>query len=571
MSKSLYLFSLFLSLSVIIPQAGAQQTAIGSVVMVQGGVGALSLGSRTARRLMGSRQPIYLNERITTDGQGHVQILFLDDTLFTLGPKSSMVIDKFIYDPGSEAGKVSAEFTAGFFRFVTGKIAHHNPASMKVKLPIGTIGVFGTDVAGEIRSDRSTVILKDGRISVENEAGRTWLLHPDYATSIVKGEAPSPAFKAPPEMLDRLNRALDIAVPPSNKEVKPDGSMKTKAPSETKIVVSDKKDIDDFKMDVKNEVALGLSKDAVQAAAAIEARLAEYQEGKTMIDVFGKRVRLEEYILRPQPDEFKFVVLNERADSFNYFYYLAQFNQTLPTLLAPALRYLNGKTGVAPDFFIVNFETGRSNTIDAVKENGSGGHLVNTPIAADTVVYDAGSNTFNTVLAGTPFWSTLFNNYSYKIDGTEKFGWQPNGGVLNITAYDYSPTGINTRILGGGGFCGAAGCATAAPVTCTAQTCEDAARPSSVTQPEGSANLHDRATINYAANGTQETYDFYIVGDTGKLATTSDFYGITTGADYKNTLLKFNFEQVISASEFNGRKIDLVVEPKILVNSGVIQ
>ncbi|MBI5883855.1 MAG: hypothetical protein HZB91_12220 [Elusimicrobia bacterium] len=44
-----------------------------------------------------------------------------------------------------------------------------------------------------------------------------------------------------------------------------------------------------------------------------------------------------------------------------------------------------------------------------------------------------------------------------------------------------------------------------------------------------------------------------------------------TGTEYKDRLLKFNYEQVITSSEFEGRKIDIVVEPKILIQSGLIQ
>ena len=35
------------------------------------------------------------------------------------------------------------------------------------------------------------------------------------------------------------------------------------------------------------------------------------------------------------------------------------------------------------------------------------------------------------------------------------------------------------------------------------------------------------------------------------------------GASFKETLLKWNYQQIITASEFQGRKIDLVFEPKI--------
>ncbi|MBI4678692.1 MAG: hypothetical protein HY748_14025 [Elusimicrobia bacterium] len=316
-------------------------------------------------------------------------------------------------------------------------------------------------------------------------------------------------------------------------------------------------------------MALGLTKDLVQAAAAVEARGAEYEEGKTMVDVNGHRVRIEEYIVRPAEDQFKFMVLNERSNRFDYFYYQAKFNKALPENLSVALRYLNGKTGTAPDYFIKSFESGRSNTQDAIQELGAGGHLVNTVLTADRTVYDPDANTFRTVKTGESLWNTLFDNYSYKINGTEKYGWEP-AGAANITAYDYVVTGFKTRILGGGAACALAGCATAGPVTCTATACETAARPSSITQPAGNSKLHERVTITYAGNGTSETYDYYVVADDGRLATSADFYGLTSGETYKNTLLQYNYEHTIQASEFGGRSIDLVVEPKIMVKSGLI-
>jgi transposase len=56
----------------------------------------------------------------------------------------------------------------------------------------------------------------------------------------------------------------------------------------------------------------------------------------------------------------------------------------------------------------------------------------------------------------------------------------------------------------------------------------------------------------------------------GKIAKTADFAGITSGTQYKQTLLKWNFQTIVTASEFGGRKIDLAVEPKIFIQSGLI-
>ncbi|MDO8756400.1 MAG: FecR family protein, partial [Elusimicrobiota bacterium] len=55
----------------------------------------------------------------------------------------------------------------------------------------------------------------------------------------------------------------------------------------------------------KREVDLRMSKEEVQAAAAEESKLSEFQEGKALIDVHGNRERIEEYIVRPAADQFK--------------------------------------------------------------------------------------------------------------------------------------------------------------------------------------------------------------------------------------------------------------------------
>src|SRR5581483_7297571 len=97
--------------------------------------------------IIGSGQPLYLNDAVTTDAQGRLQVLLLDETVFTIGPNSSMVLDSFVYDPNGSS-KLSARILKGVFRFVTGKIAKKRPSDMEVKMPVGVIGIRGTIVAG---------------------------------------------------------------------------------------------------------------------------------------------------------------------------------------------------------------------------------------------------------------------------------------------------------------------------------------------------------------------------------------------------------------------------------------
>ena len=55
------------------------------------------------------------------------------------------------------------------------------------------------------------------------------------------------------------------------------------------------------------------------------------------------------------------------------------------------------------------------------------------------------------------------------------------------------------------------------------------------------------------SDGTFTKWDNYIFGDDGKVATTADF-AATAGTSYDQTLLKFNYEQVVTARSSRGAR-----------------
>ena len=101
-------------------------------------------------RVAQSGQPVFMRDEIKTDAQGNLQILLLDETVFTIGPNSTLVIDEFVYDPKTQNGKVQASITKGVFRYVSGKIAAKKPSNVTLKLPTATIGIRGTIVGGNV-------------------------------------------------------------------------------------------------------------------------------------------------------------------------------------------------------------------------------------------------------------------------------------------------------------------------------------------------------------------------------------------------------------------------------------
>jgi hypothetical protein len=65
---------------------------------------------------------------------------FIDHTNLSVGPSSTVRLDKFVYDPKKGSGSVAIDATKGAFRFVTGS---QNKGDYKVKTPHGTIGMRG--------------------------------------------------------------------------------------------------------------------------------------------------------------------------------------------------------------------------------------------------------------------------------------------------------------------------------------------------------------------------------------------------------------------------------------------
>jgi hypothetical protein len=159
MKRSLFLAAAILcSASRAFSQAAAPALPrIGAAAAVKGAVKAQAPGS--VGRVVESGKPLFLNDHVTTDAAGRLQVMLLDETIFTIGPDSDMVLDEFVYDPAKSTGKVAARVTKGVFRFVTGKVAQKNPDNMQVKLPVGTIGIRGTMAAGEVRGENVTALL----------------------------------------------------------------------------------------------------------------------------------------------------------------------------------------------------------------------------------------------------------------------------------------------------------------------------------------------------------------------------------------------------------------------------
>ncbi len=117
-----------------------------------------------------SRKPIYLHDAVFADEvvetirNGGLHILFRDDTDLRLGSASTMTLDKFIYNPDTNAGELVASMSRGVFRFITGKIKKQG---VSLKTPTSLIGIRGTDLTVVVQDDGTTQIaVAQGSVTV---------------------------------------------------------------------------------------------------------------------------------------------------------------------------------------------------------------------------------------------------------------------------------------------------------------------------------------------------------------------------------------------------------------------
>src|ERR1700682_5244775 len=135
-------------------------------------------------QVFGNSQPlstgsgIFANERIRTGEASTAQLQFVDQTNLSVGPKSEVVLDRFVYDPNGGKGNVVVQTGRGVFRWVSGS---QDPTSYQIRTPVATIGVRRTVFNLANGFHVSIIALTSGQISVTNNVtGQIIILNPGW-------------------------------------------------------------------------------------------------------------------------------------------------------------------------------------------------------------------------------------------------------------------------------------------------------------------------------------------------------------------------------------------------------
>ncbi len=156
-------------------------SAAGQIVQVKGEVYITRADGTKIQAEAGTR--VFRGDIVETVGDGAAKIVFADNSSFAISKEARLSIDDYIYDSQSGSGSSFFSMLKGAFLYTSGLIGKKNPDEVNIETPVGSIGIRGTVVAGEINTagEESEIIIIDGAVVFTNSTG-SYDLDGEYET-----------------------------------------------------------------------------------------------------------------------------------------------------------------------------------------------------------------------------------------------------------------------------------------------------------------------------------------------------------------------------------------------------
>lgn len=124
---------------------------------------------------------IYQGDVVETSATGAVNIVFVDESTFSISNNARLAIDEYVFDPQSQGGESNFSMLRGVFIYTSGMIGREDPDDVQISTPTGSIGIRGTIIAGNVNTGEYTVV--EGAIVLRALNGDEITLDTQYQTA----------------------------------------------------------------------------------------------------------------------------------------------------------------------------------------------------------------------------------------------------------------------------------------------------------------------------------------------------------------------------------------------------
>lgn len=377
------------------------RVAKASIIGFSGSPEVLRAGSGAREAVKSLPVALSPGDTVRTGRGGRVFIQFSDGSQSTIDDGAIFAIEE------EKADSVTLNLTLGKIWCAVSKFANRR---FRVRTPTAVASVRGTEFSVEsFGSKRSAIEVFGGMVSVRGALGDEALVSASHRVESLGGRLNGvQRFEARPD--NRMPPAQGGAAPGDRKNGPPPpgekGADNRRGDGRGPQLGFNPDRMKDF---VKQEAGRFAMQDQHESSAATERRNELYQVGKSVIDAFGRRVRVEEFITRPAPNAFKFVSVSHREDRTDVATVEVQANRALPFDLKQAGNLFSAPGANAPAFFATQQRTTLRNlsTGASYVQIGVDGEPRQFNLPGQNI-FDPFANAF--VATNAVFWKTMFGN-----------------------------------------------------------------------------------------------------------------------------------------------------------------
>jgi hypothetical protein len=274
-------------------------------------VGAISGTVKTETRTLKAGDKIYLNETIYAGAGSGTQLLLLDQSTFTIGADSEVLMDTFIYDPKTNDGKIVATVKEGSLKVISGLISKKDPDSLTVKVPEGTLGSRGTEFQTIVsrknkRTDtlligpgkNNTLGLRPGAVLVGNKFGNTMLNNPYTFASMTSGKKPGKAKQISQGQLKKFKKRMKAL-----RTAKMEGASKEEKKAIRKKIRKELKEAGLDKEEIKTLIKQNIKIDKEKRIVLLKERGEDVSDLETPDQSITEETTIEQDVAEPETPE----------------------------------------------------------------------------------------------------------------------------------------------------------------------------------------------------------------------------------------------------------------------------
>lgn len=134
--------------------------ATGEVIAV---IQQAQIQSDGTRKVLEEGTPVVSGDIIQTNRRGEAQLLFPDKTRIVVGPGSTLVLERTLFNSNNKAQRFVVNAVGGTYRFISGE---SRKSRYKIKTPTATMGIRGTAFDFTVTDTETTVLMYEGIVNL---------------------------------------------------------------------------------------------------------------------------------------------------------------------------------------------------------------------------------------------------------------------------------------------------------------------------------------------------------------------------------------------------------------------